>query len=790
MACVVLCAVGGVGLFIFREHDATPDLIPMLDLAHSVFNAVTGATVQEERTEIRAFRPIQQWRDILTAAGFTDTYLYEMEEGDPTVDEMHCFCKGALHDFIPRLPNEVVRTVPVGRMPQPADVLPASAVEQCEGMLEQMPTFIVDAFRVTAVKLTEVVASLRGTLEARFGTGIKQASLFNKLDLVTKPLLMVLRQVQPYLDGKQLTQKYRGVMPVPLEIWLLLTLVLERAEDGSAAPEELLVADVVKKLQSFLAPSPGQSDATAAGNTNLDGDTERSSAEATPDAVGSGEITAVVLRFLEADPGMTDVEAVLDGSGFSASAQNIIRQKIPAVPAGRADPEHLARRIGLSLAPWLDREAWEGMVPQLEAIIAAPAAHRFSKQNITTPNHPWHLLFLALLGSRHVKPARSVQFTAGIVGLGDFIAMWKTAQRSRAAEKQRAALGGQAGSSAEATEVPTTRLEPNAQQLVTRALEQVHAHTGRPGPAGPGALAESLAMLDKVLAAVNIVGPVDPDGVAEFTWYKLPEWLQVEFVQEFGTFMQQAPWFRFPFMDMLATYFSVLSQEFSLVERKHGLARASASMGFLVSLVPGIVMGGVFSALSAIAVPCNMAFGSEYDGFAYTPEAVAKQVQHLVVTSRHAYGRLGWNAVHPRITGELVVPGVYILHVPAFEPFTDVIMALAHVPADRGLHIVYVQNAPPPPPPPHHHCPTAANPNTATAPMCQMGVSFTMLVLPFACLASSLCVAERPRRYCTALCHLGWQAGGGPERNPSPRQRTTRRNAASNSNPAALQRRV
>ena len=30
------------GLFIVREHDASPELMPMLDLAHSVFNAVTG----------------------------------------------------------------------------------------------------------------------------------------------------------------------------------------------------------------------------------------------------------------------------------------------------------------------------------------------------------------------------------------------------------------------------------------------------------------------------------------------------------------------------------------------------------------------------------------------------------------------------------------------------------------------------------------------------------------------------------------------------------------------------
>ena len=53
------------GLFIVREHDASPSLMPMLDLAHSVFNAVMGVTDKEEERELRAFRPVSEWRKIL-----------------------------------------------------------------------------------------------------------------------------------------------------------------------------------------------------------------------------------------------------------------------------------------------------------------------------------------------------------------------------------------------------------------------------------------------------------------------------------------------------------------------------------------------------------------------------------------------------------------------------------------------------------------------------------------------------------------------------------------------------
>jgi len=103
------------GVFIFREHDMRVESsldseeksqlchlghapIEMLDLAHSVFNAVTGASERDERDEIRAFRSIQEWRvlvGILSNNELEDGMLYDIEEGDCTWDEMICFVKRA-----------------------------------------------------------------------------------------------------------------------------------------------------------------------------------------------------------------------------------------------------------------------------------------------------------------------------------------------------------------------------------------------------------------------------------------------------------------------------------------------------------------------------------------------------------------------------------------------------------------------------------------------------------------------------------------------------------------------
>jgi hypothetical protein len=85
------------GLFLFREHNAYRELIPLLDVAHMVFNVVTGVDYESEINEIRAFRSIDQWRSCLRGIGFEDTFIYDEQEDDPTDDIMMAFRKPEDH---------------------------------------------------------------------------------------------------------------------------------------------------------------------------------------------------------------------------------------------------------------------------------------------------------------------------------------------------------------------------------------------------------------------------------------------------------------------------------------------------------------------------------------------------------------------------------------------------------------------------------------------------------------------------------------------------------------------
>ena len=261
-------------------------------------------------------------------------------------------------------------------------------------------------------------------------------------------------------------------------------------------------------------------------------ETTNSNTVAKPKDVGLREVSTLLQRLFAVKPELLDVESTLRKSGFSPSAQNILLQRLPALPeVGSADVVIMSNIFAESLAPWLDRLAWEDVAVEIEAIIAAPG-HEFTTQNITTLGNPWHRFVLGFLGSQHVRPTRSVQFTAGLVGLGGFISLWKKAQRSRA-ELRRHTKQAATDSASNGEVRPLVQLETSAHQLVTRALQQLHGmgpdeecNTSQSKRSPPAVstdssaenIFESIHMLDKVLAAVNILGPIDPDTISEFTW--------------------------------------------------------------------------------------------------------------------------------------------------------------------------------------------------------------------------------------------------------------------------------
>ncbi|XWV24663.1 oxidoreductase FAD-binding [Tupanvirus deep ocean] len=81
------------GMFVIREHNAYPKLVPILNAAHNIFNAVTGESYDNETNEIRQFRKINDWIKLIENLGFDDVGIYDMQKNDSTEDFMLCFRK-------------------------------------------------------------------------------------------------------------------------------------------------------------------------------------------------------------------------------------------------------------------------------------------------------------------------------------------------------------------------------------------------------------------------------------------------------------------------------------------------------------------------------------------------------------------------------------------------------------------------------------------------------------------------------------------------------------------------
>ena len=82
------------GIFLLRDHDARTERLANLSaVVHSVFNAATGVKPADEAAEVRNFKSIQEWTDLLEARGFRLLSEPHYREGDSSLNGLMKFVK-------------------------------------------------------------------------------------------------------------------------------------------------------------------------------------------------------------------------------------------------------------------------------------------------------------------------------------------------------------------------------------------------------------------------------------------------------------------------------------------------------------------------------------------------------------------------------------------------------------------------------------------------------------------------------------------------------------------------
>jgi hypothetical protein len=70
--------------------------------------------------------------------------------------------------------------------------------------------------------------------------------------------------------------------------------------------------------------------------------------------------------------------------------------------------------------------------------------------------------------------------------------------------------------------------------------------------------------------------------------YRLSEWLLVRLAEQYGTFLNHTPWFRFPYVSFLWMTWKIFFNEFAIVLSAHGIGEAFSNYGFRTSSVVSV----------------------------------------------------------------------------------------------------------------------------------------------------------------------------------------------------------
>ena len=754
------------GIFIIREHDLKLTSAghdgkvpyPMLDLAHSIFNAVTGVSVKDEIEEIRAFRSILEWREILESVGFEDTLVYEIEDGDPTWDEMLCFYKPKEYVLLETftMPSEEREHISNQQIPQRGQADPP-IVGLINTLLSQVPEFVATNASKNLQYLSQLLPKVQNKLTdfvlVAIPYLITQNDIFGSQsrvmakqagDILEPIITSFFRQALGLINGSLslLNDSENNAifdfkkMVNTTEIYLLIP-YLERkvqlAPDTDSAIEKKIILFLEEYLPSLLLSkcSDEEQSPTDCQNTLHDNIIKQD------DQITSGEIQAFVMDMAETLPKILETETMMLQSGFSLPQQ--------AVLVGQFGGNDLPSACK-QLATYLDRRTWIELKTQLAAAVATGDLPTKSRLLDTKPEiHPWQLSLKIFFRSPKVRLNESALLGLRLIGLGKIRSIYEEVKKDVDAENElqqgnqydigiishlkstdlsindidkewtddivkrtityslasseenslwdvaeviEARFGYKSVTSRKvdvtkqlqalhasihtnlansehklySTHVPDDvqmgwlpiaeslltemRNKGNVRREVTDVFRKSLVNVATLGAAGNNQLNITYRRLNNRVMRVNpsqdsirsvldsghfealklvakdlcvflesneiINSDLHPNDGA-YTWFKLNEWMQVEILDELVKSLDHTPWFRFPFIEFVQTYFKVFQEQCSIVQEKYGLIQAYGSMPFLVDLVPGIVMTILFGQLQLFAIPLQIALPDGYD---------------------------------------------------------------------------------------------------------------------------------------------------------------------------------
>ncbi len=146
------------------------------------------------------------------------------------------------------------------------------------------------------------------------------------------------------------------------------------------------------------------------------------------------------------------------------------------------------------------------------------------------------------------------------------------------------------------------------------------------------------------------------------TYLTSPEWHNVDIAQEYAKFINHTPFYEFPYMKSISSYWKVFLKSWNAARKRRGLLPATLSSYTLMNLFIGITLSVEFAAKSALSLPMRLAFsGVEGEPIAMIVSDPKNQIEDI----------------DERITVEETIgTHLKLIHVPRYKEFFGVMKKL------------------------------------------------------------------------------------------------------------------
>jgi len=594
-----------------------------------------------------------------------------------------------------------------------------------EELLDPLPAFALENGVALVQLLTSLLPTIGGILQKALGSALSQVpGLGNfaskELEKLIEPLISMLQRFEPMFqrvraDMSQSEKNRKGKPQVsgakllPKELFLIIPIMRMRVKEGKNA--SVLESVVLEGVDRFMKSLNKSKESKPAQGKKV---VQRTSSSEIRWQLEEKTLMELINSLLKAIPSLNNLPQTVRDSGLPPMAIQTLLEVLT--------PEKLEE-----LKQWIisncDKRTFEEVSHASEKIISEKSSP--TMERVLEKGNAWNLFFKALLGCPYLRFSWAQLAMLSCTGLKPLVDLFHDSQSERKrhiphrsttmkpreiqeVEEHLRQLMPKVTKEIDLSKVKdlthvalpenvilkarslTGMFEEYSKDLTSESLELFDPKTAtwklsRLPPQVTGRLGNHYLVVEyrQIFASTSSsskdpifhlveklgeLGLVDTESRKEnwdYSFMKLPEWMQAEMVLLLGNSLDHTPFYRFPFMGTLKTFFEVFMGETLFVAEEKGMFSTLISQAWITDFVGSVITSLLFGILQTVSLPIKSTLGETY------PHELLNETLLLVGPTK-----LDFKEIPGVLKSEELCPGLYQVTIETFKGFTK---SLLHI---------------------------------------------------------------------------------------------------------------